>query len=907
LTQINPPTRRFGRIDPMSIRNLDPLFDPRSVAVFGASRRHESVGGIVLRNLRSAGFAGPVHAVNPNGGEIDGVATFASIAELPEVPDLAVICTPPETIPKLIAQLGAAGTRAAIVVTAGLGAALTQQMLDAAKPYLLRILGPNCIGLMSPRQKLNATFAQTDARAGELAFVTQSGALLTAMLDWANTRGIGFSRLVSLGERADVDLGDMLDYLASDPHTRAILLYVESIEAPRKFMSAARAAARNKPVIIVKAGRAGAGMHAAASHTGALAGSDIVIDAAIRRAGMLRVDTLQDLFMAAETLTHFRANRSETLTLMTNGGGAGVMAADAAGLSGVALTELSPDTLAKLDALLPPTWSHGNPIDIIGDAPIERYVGTLEALLDDASTGAVLFMHAPTAIVPSLQIAKACAPLAAREPRRVMSCWLGDASVAEARQVFRDAGVAGYTTPEEAVRAFSMLTTYRRNQALLIEAPGNARTVNGAGPGADLVEARRLIAEVTASGREMMTEPEAKALLAACGVPVVATRVVGTSVDDALRAAESVGYPVALKILSTDISHKSDVGGVALDLANAEALRRAVLDMLARVRSSVPNAAIQGFTVQAMVRRPHAQELIIGTSIDAVFGPLILFGQGGTAVEVLADRALALPPLNRALARDLVSRTRVAKLLHGYRDHPPAQLEALYGVLIAVSQMLVDLPELLELDINPLLVDEAGAIALDARVRVNAAARGGEASFAIRPYPAQLEERCEWDGQPVVLRPIRPEDEAQHLAFLESLDANDIRLRVFYSRREIERTELARLTQIDFEREMAFIAEGTGPDGQPRTLGTVRAIADPDNLDAEFGIIVRSDLKGHGLGQLLLDKMIRYARSRGTKRLVASVLRENHKMLALAADNGFEFVESAEAEPSDMREIALVL
>jgi acetyltransferase len=907
LTQINPRTRRFGRIEPMSIRNLDPLFDPRSVAVFGASRWHESVGGIVLRNLRGAGFAGPVHAVNPNGGEIDGVTTFASIAELPEVPDLAVICTPPETIPTLIAQLGAAGTRAAVVVTAGLGAALTQQMLSAAKPHLLRILGPNCIGLMSPRQKLNATFAHTDALAGELAFVTQSGALLTAMLDWAKTRGIGFSRLVSLGERADVDLGDMLDYLASDAHTRAILLYVESIEAPRKFMSAARAAARNKPVIIVKAGRAGAGLQAAASHTGALAGSDIVIDAAIRRAGMLRVDTLQDLFMAAETLAHFRANRSETLTLMTNGGGAGVMAADAAAMNGVALTELAPDTLAKLNALLPPTWSHANPIDIIGDAPIERYVGSLEALLDDLNTGAVLFMHAPTAIVPSLQIAKACAPLAAREPRRVMSCWLGDASVAEARQVFRDAGVAGYATPEEAVRAFSMLTTYRRNQALLIEAPANARAANGTGHPTDLAEARRLILEVMASGREMMTEPEAKALLADCGVPVVATRVVGTRVDDALRAAEGVGYPVALKILSTDISHKSDVGGVALDLANAEALRRAALDMLTRVRSSVPDAAIQGFTVQAMVRRPHAQELIVGTSIDAVFGPVILFGQGGTAVEVLADRALALPPLNRTLARDLVSRTRVAKLLHGYRDHPPAQLEALYDVLISVSQMLIDLPELLELDINPLLVDETGAIALDARVRVSLAARGGEASFAIRPYPAQLGERCEWDGQRIVLRPIRPEDEAQHLAFLESLDPNDIRLRVFYSRREIGRTELARLTQIDFEREMAFIAEGTGPDGQPRTLGTVRAIADPDNVDAEFGIIVRSDLKCHGLGQLLLDKMIRYARSRGTKRLVASVLRENHTMLALAADNGFEFVESADAKRSDTREIALNL
>jgi acetyltransferase len=907
LTQINLTTPRFGSIPSMSIRNLDSLFDPRSVAVFGASHRHESVGGIVLRNLRGAGFAGGVHAVNLHRGEIDGVRSFTSIGDLPEVPDLAVICTPPATVPALIAKLGAAGTRAAIVVTAGLGATLTQQMLAAAKPHLLRILGPNCIGLMTPRQKLNATFAHTAALDGELAFVTQSGALLTAMLDWAKTRGIGFSRLVSLGERADVDLGDMLDYLASDVHTRAILLYVESIESPRKFMSAARAAARNKPVIIVKAGRSGAGMHAAASHTGAMAGSDIVIDAAIRRAGMLRVDTLQDLFMAAETLTRFRANRSETLTVMTNGGGAGVMVADAAELSGVILSELGPDTLARLDALLPATWSHGNPIDIIGDAPIERYVKTLEVLLADPAAGAVLFMHAPTAMVPSLQIATACAPLAAREPRQVMSCWLGDASVAEARQAFEQAGIASYATPEEAVRAFAMLTTYRRNQALLIEAPVNAGVAAGPGGTIDLAAARRLIAQVVASGREMMTEPEAKALLADCGIPVVATRVVGTGADDAVRAAEGLGYPVALKILSTDISHKSDAGGVALDLVDADALRRAATDMLARVRGAAPNAAIQGFTVQAMVRRPLAQELIVGTSIDAVFGPVILFGQGGTAVEVMADRALALPPLNRALARDLVSRTRVAKLLNGYRDHPPAQLEVLYDVLIAVSQMLVDLPELLELDINPLLVDGAGAIALDARVRVSATARGGEESFAIRPYPAQLEELWEWDGQMVLLRPIRPEDEAQHLAFLESLDPTDIRMRVFYSRREIARSELARLTQIDYEREMAFIAEGAGPDGQPRTLGTVRAITDPDNLDAEFGIIVRSDLKARGMGRLLLDKMIRYARSRGTKRLVATVLSENHKMLALAVDQGFELSESPDGDSVGTQEISLTL
>jgi len=887
----------------VSIRNLDNLFDPRSVAVYGASARPGSVGATVLRNLRSAGFGGPVYAVNPKHAEIDGQPCYPNAAALPERADLAVICTPPATVPGLIAQIAAAGTRAAVVITAGLDRTTVQQMLDAARPHLLRILGPNCIGLMSPRLKLNASFAHTMAEPGELAFVTQSGALLTSVLDWSRTRGIGFSRLVSLGEHADVDLGDLLDVLASDPQTRAILMYVESVEAPRKFMSAARAAARNKPVIIVKAGRAGQGMRAAASHTGALAGSDIVIDSAIRRAGMLRVDTLAELFMAAETLAHFRANRSESLTILTNGGGAGVMAADAAALGGVPLTELAEATIAQLDTLLPPNWSRANPVDIIGDAPVARYTGALQAILADPAAPAVLFMHSPTAIVSSADIARACAPLAATKPTRVMGCWLGGDSLAEARQVFQQAGLPGYETPEEAVRAYSMLTTYRRNQALLLEAPGPASVV----PAHAAETARALIAVAQKEGREMLDEAEAKALLQAYGIPVVATRRVAIDAEQAVAAARGIGYPVALKILSPQLSHKSDIGGVALGLANDDELRAAVATMLARIRSARPDAALQGFTVQAMAPRSAAPELIVGASVDSVFGPVVLFGQGGTSVEVVADRAVALPPLNRPLARELVSRTRVSKLLAGYRDQPAADMEALTNVLIAVSQLLADHAAVVELDINPLRVDAKGALALDARVKVSAATGAGEDRFAIRPYPAHLAETLPWGDGTVHLRPIRPEDEAQHLTFLESLDPEDIRMRIFYSRRTIERTELARLTQVDYEREMVFIAEGPGPDGTPRTLGTVRAVADPDNQDAEFGIIVRSDLKGRGLGRILLEKMIRYARDHGTKRLVATVLRENEGMLSLARHFGFTVDTQVRDGAADTRDVYLQL
>jgi acetyltransferase len=880
----------------MSIRHLDRLLQPRSIAVIGASSRPASVGATVWRNVRAGGFTGPVWAVNTKRPMLDGQRACAHPDELPEAPDLAIVCTPPQSVPGLIDALGRKGTRAAIVMTAGLDGGIRAAMLASARPHLLRVLGPNCLGLLSPRIGLNASFAHTDALAGDLAFVSQSGALVTAVLDWAKPRRIGFSHLVSLGEHADVDFGDLLDHLASDPHTRSILLYIESIESPRKFMSAARAAARNKPVVVVKAGRGLKGAAAAASHTGALAGSDLVYDAAIRRAGMLRVDSLQDLFMAAETLTRFGRNHDDALTIMTNGGGAGVMAADAAEAAGVKLADLSPAVQGRLDAVLPPTWSHANPVDIIGDAPVQRYADTLNALLGDPSSGAVLFIHAPTAIVGSGDIARACAPIARKARDRVMACWLGDEAVAPARRIFEAAGIADYATPEQAVQAFSMLGTYRRNQALLLQAPAA-----GSLPAPCLDAARSVISGALA-GQDgaMLDEAAAKALLKAYGIPVVETVATGPTPEAAIAAAERLGFPVALKILSPDITHKSDAKGVRLGLRDADELRAAVQGMLAHLRASLPQARIEGFTVQPMASRPFAQELIVGASVDAVFGPVILFGQGGTAVEVVADRALALPPLNRVLARDLVSRTRVARLLGGYRDHPPAQLDAVCDVLMAVSQMLADLPEIAELDINPLWADDQGVVALDARVRLTGAPASGAARFAIAPYPQELVETVAWHGQPLALRPIRPEDEAQHRDFIDRLHPDDLRFRFFSARRELPRSELARLTQIDYDREMAFIAVRHREDGRQETLGVARAVADPDNVEAELGVIVRSDLKGEGLGSLLLKKLIAHLARRGTQRLVALTLKDNAAMRDLALAHGF-VADAVSPEPGTLR------
>ncbi len=879
----------------MSRRNLEHLLSPRSVALIGASDRPHGVGATVMRNLLGGGFAGPIWPVNLRHATVAGRRAYRSVAELPGAPELAVVCTPAAGIPALIGELGAHGTRAAIVISSGLeertgAGTLASAMLEAARPYTLRILGPNCIGLLVPGIGLNASFAHIGALRGTLAFVAQSGALTTAMLDWAQSRGIGFSHFVSLGNAADVDFGDLLDYLARDGATRAILLYIESVTGARKFMSAARVAARAKPVIVVKAGRTGASARAARSHSGALAGADAVYQAAFRRAGILRVDTTRDLFDAAEILARVKPYAGPRLAIVANGGGPGVMATDALTGRGGALAELGAETLRKLDSVLPPAWSHANPLDIGGDARPERYLAALGPVLEDPAIDAVLVIHAPTAVASVAEVADACLPVLSRARRPVLACWMGrelasDPPAGDAPTGVPPPGAADvpeYSTPEEAVGAFLHVARYHEGQALLLEAPASVPKELSR----DVQAARSILTGVLREGRSVLTEPEAKEVLAAYGVPVVETHI-ARGLSELAAAAQGLGYPVALKILSPDLTHKSDVGGVALDLESPQELERAAGAMLARCRALAPQARIEGFTVQRMVRRGGAHELIAGVAVDPTFGPTIVFGAGGTSVEVVADRALALPPLNATLARDLVRRTRVSRLLAGYRDHPAADLAALDEALVSLSQLVADLPEVVELDINPLLADSQGVLALDARIRIEPAALAGTERFAIRPYPSELEERTELCGQAILLRPIRPEDFDQHRAFLARISPEDLRMRFLTSLREVPPRELAHLTQIDYEREMAFIAVAPGKEARGETLGVARASTDPENLEAEFAVLVRSDLKGRGLGALLLDKLIRYCRARGTQRMTGETLSANERMLRLAAESGF--------------------
>ncbi len=891
----------------MTVRNLDKLFKPQSVAVVGASTEARSVGALVMRNLLQGGFDGPIMPVNPKHEAVAGVLAYPDVDSLPACPDLAVVCTPPPVVPGLIDQLGRKGTRAAIVITAGLartkddGHTLQDAMLEAAAPYDLRILGPNTIGLLVPGIGLNASFAHLPARPGKVAFVSQSGALCTAVLDFANGRGIGFSHFISLGDSADLDFGDVLDYLGSDPTTRAILLYIESIRLRRGFMSAGRGAGRNKPIVVIKSGRGAEGAKAAASHTGALAGADDVYDAAIRRAGMLRVYSVGELFAAVETLARAQPQKGDRLAIMTNGGGIGVMAVDELVERGGRLAELGEETVAKLDAVLPDTWSGGNPVDIIGDAPGQRYADVARILLEAKEADAVLAMHAPTAIASSVEAARAVVDVAKGSKFNLLTSWVGETAVAPARTLFNEAGIATYETPGRAVGAFMHMVRYRQNQEMLMETPDSAPAEF-----TPAVAAARLVVEnVLAAGREMMSEPEAKAVLAAYGIPTVETHVVRTP-EDAARLACDMGFPVALKILSPDISHKSDVGGVDLHLDTPDGVRSAAEHMKATIAKHLPDAELQGFTVQKMALRPGSHELIIGVTTDPIFGPVILFGQGGTAVEVIGDRAVGLPPLNMTLARELISRTRVSRLLKGYRDRPAVDMTALRLSLIQVAQIVVDIPEIVELDINPLFADDKGVLAVDARMRVAAAGTVSDRRLAIRPYPKDLEEEFALhSGREVLLRPIRPEDEPEHYEFLSKITPEDIRFRFFGLVGELPHTEMARLTQIDYDREMAFIASAEKEGTRDReTLGVVRTITDPNNEDTEFAILVRSDTHGQGLGSKLLDKMIRYCRSRGTRTMVGQILADNSRMLDLAKGMGFS-VRNLPGEPAVEVKLAL--
>lgn len=871
----------------MSVLNLDKLLKPGAVALIGASNKEKSLGNVIMSNLVTAGFSGALLPVNPKYQTVCDLPCYPDIDSLPLAPDLGVICTPAATVPDLIRQLGEKGARAAVVITAGMreagpdGETQEQKMLNAARDYGLRILGSNCIGIMSPGIGLNASFSHTHSLPGNLALISQSGALCTTILDWAKSRGIGFSHVISLGDGSDVDFGDLLDYLGSDRNTKSILLYIESIKEARKFISAARATARNKHVILIKAGRYAEGAKAAASHTGALAGNDEVFDAAIRRAGMLRVDTIGDLFAAAETLAHGKPVAGKRMVILTNGGGVGVLATDHLIARGGKLASINTATLNQLDSFLPANWSKANPIDIIGDSDAQRYEKAVSTLIQAPDYDALLILLVPSAVIDNQAVADAVAQQVRNTGKLVMTCWMGEDGVAQARDIFQRAGIPTYETPENAIQAFIQMAEYRENQLSLMEIPSSVPE--------DFIPKRQtvkqLFAQVIAQGREMLTEYEAKQVLAAYGIPIVETQRVENA-EQAIRSAEQLGYPVALKVLSEDISHKSDVGGVILDIDSAEQLRAAVHSMNARLAANCPDARIAGFTVQPMVNKPHAQELIIGLAEDSIFGPVILFGEGGTAVEIINDKSISLLPLNMALAKQLINRTNVSKRLRGFRDVPAADIDAIALTLVKISQLAVDHKELLELDINPLYADHQGIVALDARIRVTGPQKTRRC-LAIRPYPSELEERISISGDEILLRPIRPEDELAHQAFFRQLSPEDVYFRFFRAVNQFSHEQIARFTQIDYDREMAIVAVRKNADGKSETLGVVRVVADADNIEAEFAIIVRSDFHGRGLGSTLMSRMIDYSRQRGLKKLTGEALEGNSDIRELVKAFGF--------------------
>ena len=872
----------------MSIRNLDKMFRPRSIAVIGASARPKSVGAALMTNLMNGGFDGPIMPVNPKATALHGIMTYKDVASLPLMPDLAVIATPPDTIPGLVDELGRRGTRAAVILTAGFaegeaaaGKARSAQMLAAARPYLMRIVGPNCLGIAVPGVGLNATFAPAALLPGNIAFLTQSGAMATTVLDWALPRGIGFSAIVSMGDMSDVDFGDLLDYFALDEATHAILIYAEGITQARKFMSAARRTARIKPIIVVKSGRAEEGARAASSHTGALAGADVVYDAAFRRAGMLRVNEVEELFDAAATLARMSPQRGNRLAIVTNGGGAGVLATDRLIEEGGKLATLSPDVIAKLNAVLPPTWSHANPIDLIGDADAGRYANSVSILIDDPGNDALLVAYCPTAIGSSAEAAKGLIGVLSKSnaaKKNVFACWMGAATVAEGRAQLIDAQLPDFETPERAVRAFMYLVRYRQNQDLLLETP----TAGQPSQEIDLERARGLIRQVLDDRREWLDPAEVAAFLACYNIPFARTQAVPDA-KSAADAARQMNAPVALKIRSRDVVHKSDVGGVALNLTSPAEVAAAAARMNEKILQALPKARLEGFIVQEMIHRPSAYELIAGVSTDPTFGPVILFGQGGTAVEIVRDKSLELPPLNRPLARAQIERTRIAALLKGYRDRPAADIDGVVGVLVQLSQIVADHGEVTEIDINPLLCDARGVIAVDCRIRVRASDVSAQSRLAIRPYPERLETEIRTpEGQVYKVRPIKPEDEPALRRFAEEVDTQDLWHGFFAPLRDRTHETAARLSQIDYDREMTLVAWEAD-----RVAGLVRSLADADRDASECAVIIRRDLRQKGLAKQLLQALLSTIAILGIRKAVLIFPSDETRMLNIAADMAF--------------------
>ncbi|HBZ44488.1 MAG TPA: GNAT family N-acetyltransferase [Maritimibacter sp.] len=870
---------------------LTGMMDPQSIAVFGASETSQSVGARVFENLVEDGFAGAIYPVNPKHKKVRGLTCYTSATAVGKDIDLAVICTPARTVAGIIRDCGEAGIKNAIVLSAGFGEGGNKgrnyeaDLIAAAKKAGVRFMGPNCVGMVRPWQKMNATFLRAGTPKGRLALVSQSGALCSAISDWAGPHHLGFSALVSLGNSSDIDFGDMLHFLASDPHTDAILLYVEGVRNAPSFISMLRYAARLKPVIVLKSGRHASSSAAAHTHTGALIGSDEVFDAVLERAGAVRAMTFGQLFAAAEILSSNKKAAGNRLSIITNGGGAGVLAADRAADLNLQLAEMSESTKESLGKLLPDYWSHANPVDILGDAGADRYGPVVKAVYDDPNTDGVLVMLTPQAMTDSTAAAHAVVDaLPRRRKKPVLACWMGEASVAEGRKVLSENGIADFISPERAVEAFSYLAKHHRNRKLALQTLGPLSPENPP----DLDGARMIINAVLADDREMLSDIESKALLKAFRIPVNMT-IEATSAEQALVAAQTVGYPVAVKISSPDIIHKSDVGGVRVGINDPAEVKRAFRNLCEKATRKRPDAKIRGVTVEAMANIDAPRELVVGVSRDEVFGPTILFGAGGTAVEMLKDSAVAIPPVNGLLAERLVSRTRVSAMLDAFRDKPAADRDAVIYVLRRVSSLVSELPEIIELDINPLIAGSNGVMAVDARIRVKRPpARDGHYDhMAIHPYPRNLVQSEHLsDGTPLTIRPIRPEDAKSEQDFVRSLSDEAKQFRFMGTLNELSPEMLVQFTQIDYRREMALVAMAE-IDGKEVQCGVARYVINPDNTSCEFAIVVGDQVQHQGIGTRLMKALFRAARMHELTVIEGTVLKNNAPMLKLMAELGF--------------------
>ncbi|WP_300456313.1 bifunctional acetyl coenzyme A synthetase (ADP forming), alpha domain/GNAT family N-acetyltransferase [Accumulibacter sp.] len=871
---------------------LSSLFQPKSVAVIGASEREHSVGNVIFKNILDSCFKGELHAVNPSHGSILGQVSYKSVEKIGGRVDLAVIATRPHTVPRIMEQCGRSGVRNAIIIASGFseasnaGAALERKVVEIARTYNVRILGPNCLGIIRPDIGLNATFTKVTAEAGDLALVSQSGAMCSAVLDWAESNKIGFSSVISLGVTVDVDFGEILDYLIYDDRTRYILMYVEGIRNARRFISALRSAARAKPIILLKAGRHEFGAQAAVAHSGMAAVADSVFDAVVRRTGAVRVQNVGQLFSAAKALSSRFHPRGDRLAIVTNGGGPGAMAADRAGDLSIPLARLSQSTFDKLNKILPRDWPRANPIDIGGDAAPECYRETILTVAGDPNVDSTLVMLSPQAMTDPVKVSQEIIDLDDSVRTAISCCWMGGRQLVEARQMLEKAGIPVFHTPDTVIELFHTMSKYYRSQKLLLQTPSPIRKSGASVQGG----ARVLVEALLGERRTLLSDMESKAILRAFGVPVTQT-MVAHSATEALFVAQQIGFPVAMKVDSPDLRHKSDAGGVRLNIGSAQSVLNAFHDIVATVQDRQPDARITGVSIEPYLSRPNGRELMIGVLRDPLFGPMITFGAGGFDAQFFNERSLALPPLNQFLARDLIDSNQVARLLGPVKKMPPVNLDALTEVLICISEMVCELPWLKELDLNPLIVDENGAIAADARIVIDHTLGNSDdryAHMAIHPYPAHLTQVVQLpDGRSATIRPVRPEDAELEREFVKDMSEESRYFRFMEPIRELPSTMVVRFTQIDYDREMALVATIVGEDGVEKQIGNARYVLTPDGQSVEFALAIGDDWQKCGLGRRLMSALIDYARSRGYRAMVGDVLANNSRLFRMVQRLGF--------------------